>query len=50
MEVLFDATITYDLRFFQSLARIVQSEPWLERDRVMIEQLKVDRLREGQAI
>jgi len=40
MEVLFDATITYDLRFFQSLARIVHSEPWLERDRVMIEQLK----------
>ena len=40
MEVLFDATITYDVRFFQSLARIVQHEPWLERDRVMIEQLK----------
>jgi hypothetical protein len=40
MEVLFDSTITYDVRFFQSLARIVQSEPWLERDRVMINQLK----------
>jgi hypothetical protein len=40
MEVMFDATIPYDLRFFQSLARIVQSEPWLERDRVMIDQLK----------
>jgi hypothetical protein len=40
MEVLFDATIPYDLRFFQSLDRIVQSEPWLERDRLMINQLK----------
>lgn len=38
--VLFDSTIPYDLRFFQSLDRIVQSEPWLERDRVMIDLLK----------
>jgi hypothetical protein len=40
MEVLFDSTIPYDLRFFESLDRIVQSEPWLERDRAMINQLK----------
>jgi len=37
---LFDSTIRYDLSFFQSLNRIVQSEPWLQRDRAMIDQLK----------
>ncbi len=37
---LFDSTIRYDLRFFQSLDRVVQSEPWLQRDRAMIDQLK----------
>jgi hypothetical protein len=36
----YDATITYDLRFFESLNRIVQIEPWLERDKAMIDQLK----------
>jgi hypothetical protein len=40
MDVVFDSTIPYDLRFFQSLHRVVQSEPWLERDRAMIDQLK----------
>jgi hypothetical protein len=39
MEVLYDSTIPFDLRFFQSLDRIVQSEPWIERDRAMIDQL-----------
>jgi hypothetical protein len=39
-DVMFDATITYDLRFFRSLDRIVQIEPWLERDKAMIDQLK----------
>ena len=39
-DVLFDATIPYDLRFFESLDRIVQAEPWLQRDRVMIDKLK----------
>jgi hypothetical protein len=38
--VLFDSTIRYDLSFFQHLDRIVQTEPWLPRDRVMIDQLK----------
>jgi hypothetical protein len=28
------------LRFFQSLDRTVQSEPWLTRDKAMIDQLK----------
>jgi hypothetical protein len=37
---LFDATIPYDARFFESLNRIVQAEPWLTRDKVMIDVLK----------
>jgi hypothetical protein len=39
-EVLFDSTIRYDESFFTSLDRIVQSEPWLGRDRAMIDQLR----------
>ena len=38
--VVYDSTIPYDLRFFQSLDRFVQSEPWLTRDKAMIDQLK----------
>jgi hypothetical protein len=38
--VLFDSTIPYDLRFFESLDRVVQYEPWLDRDRLMIDQLR----------
>ena len=38
--LMFDSTIPYDLRFFQSLDRMVQSEPWLPRDKVMIDMLK----------
>ena len=40
INVVFDATIPYDSRFFQSLDRMVQSEPWLERDKVMIDMLR----------
>jgi hypothetical protein len=39
-DVLFDSTIRYDQSFFDGLNRIVQGEPWLERDRVMIDQLR----------
>ena len=39
-DVLFDSTIRFDDSFFVHLDRIVQSEPWLDRDRVMIDQLK----------
>ncbi len=38
--ILFDSTIRYDLSFFQYLDRVVQYEPWLLRDRLMIDQLK----------
>ncbi|KAA0121887.1 DUF1254 domain-containing protein [Methylobacterium sp. P1-11] len=37
---LFDSRIPYDLRFFQSLDRFVQAEPWLERDKAMIDPLR----------
>lgn len=36
----FDATIPYDVRFFESLDRVVQIEPWLTRDKVRINTLK----------
>lgn len=39
-DVVFDSTIRYDNSFFVHLDRIVQSEPWLDRDRVMIDQLR----------
>ena len=40
INVVFDGTIPYDLHFFQSLDRMVQNEPWLERDKAMIDMLK----------
>jgi len=39
-DVDFDSTIRYDASFFQNLDRIVQAEPWLDRDRAMIDALK----------
>jgi hypothetical protein len=37
VDVVYDATIPYDPRFYESLSRIVQAEPWLERDKAMID-------------
>lgn len=37
---LYDANIPFNLRFFESLHRFVQVEPWQERDKVMIDMLK----------
>jgi hypothetical protein len=48
-DVVFDATIPYDLRFFESLARIVESQPWLERDRAMIDPLRTLGIEKGKA-
>jgi hypothetical protein len=39
VDVLFDATIPYDARFFDALNAIVQTEPWLVRDKAMIDKL-----------
>lgn len=38
--VMFDSTIRYDDSYFEKLHRFVQREPWLERDRVMIDLLR----------
>jgi len=39
-DILYDATIPYDMRFFKSLDRVVQNEGWIQRDRAMIDQLR----------
>jgi hypothetical protein len=39
-DTIFDSTIRYDESFFERLNRIVQREPWLDRDRAMIDQLR----------
>jgi hypothetical protein len=49
IDVLFDSTIPYDLRFFQTLDRFVQREPWFERDKVMINQLKAIGIEKGKS-
>ncbi|MDT4823484.1 hypothetical protein FQZ97_567100 [compost metagenome] len=45
--VTFDATIPYDLRFFESLDRIVQAEPWLAKDKAMIDVLRTLGIEKG---
>lgn len=39
-DVLFDTTIKWNESFFDNLNRVIQEEPWIARDRVMIDQLK----------
>jgi hypothetical protein len=46
-DVHFDSTIRYDATFFEHLNRIVQTEPWLERDRAMIDVLKTIGIEKG---
>lgn len=46
-DVTFDSTIRYDASFYQSLNRVVQSEPWIERDRAMIDQLRTVGIEKG---
>jgi hypothetical protein len=40
IDVVYEANIPWDLRYFESLDRIVQIEPWQVRDKGMIDQLK----------
>ena len=35
----FDSTIQYDATFFDHLARFIEDNPWIDRDRAMIDQL-----------
>jgi hypothetical protein len=46
-DVDYDSTMRYDLTFFRSLDRVVQSEPWIERDRAMIDQLRTIGIEKG---
>jgi hypothetical protein len=48
-DVLFDSTIRFDSSFFDHLNRIMQSEPWLDRDRAMIDQLRSLGIEKGKA-
>lgn len=43
----FDSTIPYDATFFEHLDRFVQAEPWLTRDKAMIETLKTLGIEKG---
>jgi hypothetical protein len=49
VDMVFDGTIPYDLRFFQSLDRIVQAEPWQIRDKVMVDVLRSIGIEKGKA-
>lgn len=48
-DVVFDSTIKYDASFFDQLNRIVQDEPWIPRDRAMIDQLKSIGIEKGKS-
>jgi hypothetical protein len=48
-DVDYDSTIKYDATFFEHLDRIVQAEPWLTRDKAMIDQLRSIGIEKGQA-
>jgi hypothetical protein len=48
-DVLFDSTIPYNASFYRSLDRVVQNEPWLDRDRAMIDQLRSIGIEKGKA-
>ena len=47
IDVVFDSTIPYNVRFFEALDRFVQREPWLERDKAMINSLKTIGIEKG---
>jgi hypothetical protein len=47
IETAFDSTIPYNIRFFETLDRFVQREPWLDRDKAMIDQLKSIGIEQG---
>jgi hypothetical protein len=44
---LFDSTIPYDARYYEHLARVVNKEPWLQRDRAMIDTLRTIGIEKG---
>jgi hypothetical protein len=46
-DTLFDSTIRYDASFFRNLDHVIQTEPWLQRDRAMINQLRTIGIEKG---
>ncbi|MFJ4478785.1 DUF1214 domain-containing protein [Streptomyces xanthochromogenes] len=44
----YDATIRYDTSYFETLNTLVQAEPWLDRDRALIDQLATLGIVQGQ--
>jgi len=46
---MYDSTIQFDASFYDNLNRVVQSEPWLQRDRVMIDQLRTLGIEKGKS-
>jgi len=48
-DILYDTTIRYDDSFFVHLDRIIQNEPWLDRDRAMIDSLRTLGIEKGKA-
>jgi hypothetical protein len=48
-DVIYDSTIPYDMRFFETLDQFVRREPWLGRDKAMIDQLKSIGIEKGKA-
>ncbi len=46
---LFDSTIPYDTRYYEHLARVVNMEPWLQRDRAMIDTLRTIGIEKGKS-
>lgn len=46
-DVDYDSTIRYDLSFYELLDHVVQSEPWIERDRAMIDPLRTIGIEKG---
>lgn len=47
-DVLFDSTIRYDSTLYEHLDRVVQEEPWIDRDRAMIDTLATLGIVQGQ--
>jgi len=47
INVVFESTIPYNVHFFEALDRFVQREPWLERDKAMIDPLKTIGIEKG---
>jgi hypothetical protein len=45
----YDATIPYDIRFYRLLDTMIQAEPWLDRDKAMIDPLKTIGIERGKA-